>query len=71
MDFIDMLLAVIIGNFLTVMVIYIIWRARRDDGWITIILGLATCAVIGWIGWSAKPESTRQAYQSVIAGSGN
>ena len=71
MDFSETLTAVLVGNFLTVMVLYVLWRLRRDDGWATITLGLAVFAVIGVIGWSAKPTSTGQTYQSVVDGRGD
>ncbi len=71
MDFSEMLTAVIFGNMLTVAALYGIWRLKHDDSFKSAAFLLAIFAVIGWIGWSAKPESTRQTYQSVIAGSGN
>lgn len=55
MTFIQITAAVLLANFLTAFFFYVAWRAKRDDGWLTIVMGLAVCAVIGLIGWAARP----------------
>lgn len=55
MTFIETTAAVLAANFLTVAFFYVVWRANRDDGWKTIVMGLTICAIIGAIALAARP----------------
>lgn len=55
MTFIQITAAVLLANFLTIFALYTAWRANRDDGWLTILMGIGAGLAIAAVGWAARP----------------